>query len=513
MIVSHARNQVRHYDIIQTGLTLLAGLVVVSCCGCPPGSGSAGVTGGGAQDIASARQVIAEGRIPDPDAITVEGFLSEHSIEVDEPPSAGLLYTTGTGAWNRDFDALTPFATLALGFGTTIDTETFQREPQNLCLVIDRSGSMADAIDLRTYTPKLIAVQAAIDRLLAQLNADDTVSIVSFNEDPTTDLRGAAGNDIAAIKTAIDGLTAEGATDVARGMLRGYSVLREFRAQDRADRILVFTDARITSGQRDSDGILSAMEIYAGDDIGTSIFGVGADFGQELAYDISQIRGGNFFFLNNYERMIEVFDEEFDYLVTPVAYDVQITANIPFTFDVQEVYGMPNDEPISHAMTLNLPTLFLSSREGGGVIMLRLRPSALADMSEENDIASIDLTYQTPEGEPVEDSVTVTLPAGLDPLAAESYFETPGTRRAVLLLNTALVLKNACADTYARYYFYDYDDTSYLRAVARITEFLPVFDELAEGLEDRPGETSRSLSEERALLLNLLANIEARMTR
>jgi len=60
---------------------------------------------------------------------------------------------------------------------------------------------------------------------------------------------------------------------------------------------------------------------------------------------------------------------------------------------------------------------------------------------------------------------------------------------------------------------YDVDEASYLRAIARITEFLPVFDDLAEGLVDRPSVTSRRLSEERAFQESLLPNIEARATR
>ena len=46
-----------------------------------------------------------------------------------------------------------------------------------------------------------------------------------------------------------------------------------------------------------------------------------------------------------------------------------------------------------------------------------------------------------------------------------------------------------------------------MTAVDRLTEFLPYFDELAEGLEDQASSTSRKLSDERALLAQLLDNL------
>jgi hypothetical protein len=55
----------------------------------------------------------------------------------------------------------------------------------------------------------------------------------------------------------------------------------------------------------------------------------------------------------------------------------------------------------------------------------------------------------------------------------------------------------------------DCDDFEPSRAIDRLTEFLPYFDTLAAGLEDQVSETSRSLSQERDMVVKLLANIES----
>ncbi|UCE58522.1 MAG: VWA domain-containing protein [Phycisphaerales bacterium] len=491
------------------GLSTLSLLLAV-LSGCAP-TAPAGVTAGGQQDIASARATIEDGGIPDPDSITVEGFLSEHSIPIEEAADAGLLYATASTGWHQAFDAFTPLATVQIGFGTTIDETTFERDSLNLCLVIDKSGSMADVVDDRSGTSKLDAVKIAIDRLLAQLDEDDLVSVVAFDSSPETILQAAAGNDIAAIKFALDRITADGGTDLETGLRRGYRVAREHSDGTRSDRLLVFTDALLTSAhERETINFIDAMEDYADLGVGATIFGIGVNFGHEVTYEISQVRGGNYFFLSDYDRIVSIFDDEFDYLVTPVAYDVAFEVSVPYVFDVVDIYGIKVEDPIPHAFELSVPTLFLSSRQGGGAIMVRLRAGAMVDFDDESTLADIALSYTSPSGETeAHPMITVALPAGLDPDAEEVYFESDSTKRGALLLDTALVLRSTCEDAYYPYSYWYYPPSAPRRAIDRLTDFLPYFDAMSEGLEDQVSATSRTLSQERALLATLLENIQS----
>jgi Ca-activated chloride channel family protein len=489
------------------------GALVTGCAMAAPSD--FGVTSGGQQDIAAARQVINGGDIPDPDWITVEGFLSEHSIPVPVPDNAGELYVTAQTSWNADFDAFTPLVTVMVGFGTTIDRDSFQRESLNLGIVIDRSGSMGDLINTRTGTSKLDAVKIAIDRLLSKLTADDRVTVVSFNNGSTLDVADVQGNDIAAVKTAIDGLVPGGGTNLESGMRRAYRAVQERRSVGRSDRLIVFTDAELTVWPvQQRRALLDLMDVYSDLEVGATIFGVGSDIGQDLAYEISQVRGGNYFFLSDYERIVTVFDEEFDFLVTPVAYDVELEVDVPFAFDVADVYGIPVEPPFPHTVPLRVPTLFLSNRAGGGAIFVRVRAGAAVDLAEVTDVAGIGLRYKARGGQVVSaPGATARLPGGLT--QADPYFDSDASRRGVLLLNTALVLRNACADLMESCFndwwgTYCYPDSSGIqRAGSRLDEFLPYFDGLAAGLIDRPSETSRSLSAERDLIVRLRANVAA----
>ncbi len=510
-----ARFRIPRFVVLSAVATALAG--VLTCVAGCPASAPLGVTTGGVKDMAYARQVIADGDIPEPTAISVEGLLSEHSIAAPVPQNAGALYSTATAAWNADFDELTPLITIQVGFGSNIDPEDFERTALNLCLVIDRSNSMNDAFDERTRTTKIDAVLIAVDRLLAQLAASDRISVVAFAEDPSVLLDPVPGNDVGAVKMALDEIDVRGSTDLGRALQRAYGLVAANQHPSRVDRLMVFTDARITAGARQSRDLIDVMEEFAEQGIGATIVGVGTDFGQELAGDIAQVRGGNVVYLNDYERIVQVFDEEFDFLVSPIAYDVRLAATVPFALDVADTFGLHESAVSGHIFELVIPSLFYSNRQGGAAIFIRLRPGALVDFSEPIEAADLSLVYKTTTGEALSEAKSVTLPAALDPTATEPYFETDATKRAVLLLNTAIVLQNACRDAYsgsyyddaAREWVYHYPDiVDFDRAIARLTEFLPYFDALAEGLEDQPDETSRSLSSERALVEKLLDNIQ-----
>ncbi len=504
------------FTLRRAGFRLLAVMVPLAVAACDPApfGGGPGVTTGGAKDIAYARQIIEDGGVPEPDTITVEGFIAEHSVEIVQPPDAGTLYATATAAWNRDFDELTPLVTLQIGFGSTVSREAFHRDALNVCLVIDRSGSMADPIDSRTNTSKLEAIQVAVDRVLAQLTSADLVSVVVFNEEPVTLLEAVPGDDFVAVKRALDGVRPEGGTDIARAMRRGFRIVEEHQTAGRSDRILVFTDALATAGTTNADDFVEMMNEFADEGIGATIFGVGTDFGQDLAYRISQVRGANLLYLNDYERILTIFDDEFDYLVTPVAYDVALTTSIPFVFTVADIYGLPEADAGSHLLQLSVPTLFFSSREGGAAIIVRLRAGALVDFTQPVEAATVTLSFSTTAGAASDETLNVTLPADLDPNALTSYFQTVGAQRGVLLLNTALTLQRACADVYQCYefgdicYFEPYDSFGAQTAVSRLTEFLPYFDALATGLAGQASPASRTLSQERALVEKLLANIQ-----
>lgn len=476
---------------------VLAGLPVG--CGTAPGPidpGNVGVTPGGEQDVAAARADLAAGYVPDPNSITVEGFLSEHDIPLVPPEGAPEIYAAHALSWRRPATESAAIVDVFVGLGSTIDVSAFQRRAQNLVVAVDRSGSMDYSASTTDYRTKLEAVKQALHALVDRLGPEDRITLISFSGDPRLDLESARGDEKERLRKRIDALRAEGATDLFAALRYAFQKAVETAAAERDSRVIVFTDVQPTEGATNTDDFVSLATEFS-DRVGFTLMGVGVDYGQELAQRISNVRGGNAFFLADSDRISRIFDE-FDYFVTPAAYDLTLTISVPDGVGVREVYGVPDYVPGARGAVVRVPTLFFSKREGGGAIVVRLTLAAAPTFETPVTVGVGALSYTLRTGEFREMSGELTLPAGLSPTGDPPYFSDAAARRAALLLDTALVLKFAAQAAW---------DRRYGAAAALIETFLPQFDAASQGLSDRTDPSSRGLSDERRLLEQMLGAV------
>ena len=486
--------------------TWLAGLsaAVLLIFGCPSvtgpiDSGNTGLTTGGQQDVAQARAQILDGRIPDPASITIEGFLSEHDVPLNPSPDAPEIYASVGYAWRKPIGEPAPMVDLFARFGTTIDVSQYTRRSQNLAVVVDRSGSMdgyASDTDNRT---KLEAVQQALHTLVDQLTPDDRLAIISFNQSVRVDLELTFGDQKQRMHQSIDALKADGNTNLFAALRTGFEKLAAAVDADHDSRLIAFTDALPTEGPSTSGEFLPMQRQFADAGIGFTLMGVGSSYGAELAADISQVRGGNAFYLSDEDRITQIFTEEFDYFVTPAAYDVTLQLNVPEGIGIREVYGVPDYIPGSQGAVVHIPTLFFSPREGGGAIVVRLSFAETPTFESDVTFAQASMTYTLADGSTRELGGALVLPAGLSQTGEPPYYSETAVERAALLLDAAVVLKEACAAG---------DRRQYAQGIALIDEFLQSFDQRTLGMSDRTAPTSRGLGDERDLLETLRSNLE-----
>ncbi len=366
--------------------------------------------------------------------------------------------------------------------------------------MIDRSGSMdgvASATDART---KMDAVKDALGGLLDQLNGDDRIAIVSFSTTPRLELPSTPADERSRIESIIDRLQPDGSTNIEDAMQTGFSQIAVPDSEGRSQRLILFTDAMPNVGVTGSDGFLDILAEQAARGVGFTLMGVGYNFGTELAYDISQLRGGNSFFLADAERIATVFDEDFEFLVTPAAYDLTIDYVVPEGIGVAQVYGVPDYEPGTNGARVFVPTLFLSRREGGGAVIVRLTFETNPTFNEAITIGEVAVSYTLTDGTSSQSEFALSLPAGLLPDGTTAYFSDAAARRGALLLDTSLALFDAADDAV---------EGRGRIAVENLTAFLDYFDEASRGMADRTDATSRGLSDGRDLLENLLGNIQS----
>lgn len=393
-----------------------------------------GATVGGAKDIGYARGIINSGGIPQHDFIVAEGLYSEHDIPTPVGDCDGKLCLALGYGYAPAVDSSREALFVHLGMTSTIKPDQFKRPTLQLAVVIDKSGSMGGG--------SIDATKEALRRLVDKLTPEDEIILVEFNTSARRIYGPRRADDRSGLLRVIDGLEADGGTDIEEGLQLGYELLSNLGYREGASkRLMLFTDARPNSGSTDKGSFRDLTSNYAKEGIGLTAFGVGVDFGQDLIYHISQLRGGNFFYLGTHDRIRTVFDKEFDYLVTPIVYNLKLKIATPPGHKLVAVYGLPTWTPGSHDAELNIPTVFLSTNRGAIVLRYESEGGNALAFNSGDHLVDGSLDYIDIDGKPylkraeLKHSGASLLSSGV------RYYSHDGTRLAIALTNVYLGLR------------------------------------------------------------------------
>lgn len=398
-------------------------------------SGDYGLAPGGQQGIDEARDLVESGEVPAPEDITVEGLLNQHDMPITGVPCEDTVcvnLAAGTGRI-ESLDATSVL--LQVGYDTNLDPDTFQRPDSEFTVVIDVSGSMASEI---------APIQRALRTLASQLTANDSVAIVTYGSDTEVLLAPTSGASTGVIEQAINALVSNGSTNMEAGLELGYATARSMALaspEEKNARVLLFTDEQPNTGATDPASFKGIIQAGADEGIGLTMLGIGDSFGTGLAYEIGDLRGGNWKYLATNAEVEAVFTNEFAFLVTPVAYDLglelQAQAPLEAAYNVQGAGNSADGD--GAVVSAHVTTLFLSSGHGASVLQLAasgLEPGQV-------DVAAGTLTFTTVEG----DVVTREVAGALGDAAGgygEDAFGQVGTRKAAVLVNEGLTAIELC---------------------------------------------------------------------
>ncbi len=467
-------------------LTLLV-LAGSSTMGCLMEIGDLGLTPGGSQDIQLAREIIAEGGVPRAEQFTAEGLFSEHDLPLPKQETCSeVVCPRAALATISPVDGSGPRVLVQLGFDT--DIVEFERSPLNLALVVDISGSMLGS--------KLDSTKQALHTLVDQLDEGDRASLVAFDDQAelrmTSELMDGVGR--AQLHEAIDALEVDGSTNIEAGLALGYESMAGFvdGSGGVEDRLMLFTDAQPNTGATDSASFVSQVQGRADTGVGISVFGVGLDLGAALADAVGQVRGGNSFYLADEDAIANVFDDEFDMIVTPVAYDLHFDARPSEPFAFVAAYGTPDAAP-DGSVEVSLATVFLSKRDGAMAVVLE---GPQAQLVEGETVVSFALEHTTLDGQLVSQTFDASWRGGSTPIGESGHADGVGAAKLAVLLDAHLAL-SAAADTC-------YGTLPRDEALARIDAAAARLDELGDALADQP------LRSDAELLRKLADNVNER---
>ncbi|HEY8377022.1 MAG TPA: VWA domain-containing protein, partial [Nannocystis sp.] len=323
---------------------------------------SMGATPGGAQDIQYFRDRVKAGEIPHPNTFTPEGLFSEHDLPLVAGARCDQLLCAVGEATRASLLVQPEVQYLAqLGFSSGLDPRTWKRPPLNLVAVVDKSGSMSGR--------PLELVRESLLRVLDHLGPDDQLSIVLYGDRAHVHLPPTSARDKGAIARAIAAIASAGSTAMEEGLRVGYDLARKSARtfNKGTTRVMLFTDERPNVGATDRHSFITMARDASKRGIGLTTIGVGVHFGAELATAISSVRGGNLFYFPDNERMTKVFKEDFDTMVTELAYDLKLEIKPAAGLKIAGVYGIPGkaiEWAPGGAIRVAVETIFLSRKKG-----------------------------------------------------------------------------------------------------------------------------------------------------
>jgi Ca-activated chloride channel family protein len=222
--------------------------------------------------------------------------------------------------------------------------EAAQARPRvHLALVIDTSGSMREpapgsaaeilpaepfTVDGKTYnatfegTTKLDIAMDAARRLVgsANLQPDDSVSIIQFDDNATIVAEGQIGPDHERLLAGIDALGRySGGTQMGKGLNIAVEALG--RADQAARKVLLLTDGRAVDELdcRDAAGALAQLH--------TPIIalGVGEEYNEDLLSDLCSVSQGRPYDFRDMTALPDIFEAELGAATRQVIADVRLT--------------------------------------------------------------------------------------------------------------------------------------------------------------------------------------------
>ncbi|MCH9740011.1 MAG: VWA domain-containing protein [Epsilonproteobacteria bacterium] len=419
-----------------------------------------GLAVGGAKDTNNFKANIDNGYLPKLDSITYEGQFYSHFFDTGlggKECKALFCPSYSTAKRLNSFSKEEEYF-LSVGLNSGIEEKAFKRKKLNLVVVLDISGSMGASFDSYYYDKsgnkvetkeknskkKMEIANESIVAMLSHLKNDDRAGVVLFDHNAyrAKPLRLVGETDRQAIKEHILGLTERGGTNWSAGYEEGLKLFDELKlSAEYENRIIFLTDAMPNRGELKKDKLFGMAKKASEKGIHTSFIGVGVDFNNDLVEYVSKTKGANYFSVHSSKMFKKLLDKEFDYMVTPLVYDLELKLNSK-KYEIEAVYGSP-EAKLATGEIMKVNTLFPSTSDGeatkGGVVLLKLKKVG----SGADDI-KLSVSYTDVNGKSFSNAGEAKFNT-----KKSFYYDNSGIHKAILVSDYVSVMKNWIIDARA----------------------------------------------------------------
>lgn len=260
------------------------------------------------------RQYLADGYLPDKDAVRVEEVVNYFDMHYPDPKE---------GAFGITLEAApSPFGgerywLVKIGLqGRRV--EAAERRDAALTFVIDSSGSMRSG-------GRLENVKAALRVLVEQLRPGDQVAIVAYSDTAWVVLNPTPAGERETILAAVDQLQPTNATNAEAGLLLGYQLAAAGYRADASNQLILCSDGVANVGNTGAGGILTTVEEYAAKGIGLSTVGFGiGNYNDVLLEQLADKGDGRYAYVDTLDEAQRIFVENLTGTLQTIARDAKV---------------------------------------------------------------------------------------------------------------------------------------------------------------------------------------------
>jgi Ca-activated chloride channel family protein len=212
-----------------------------------------------------------------------------------------------------------------------------ERQPLDLSLVIDQSGSM-QAEGRMEYTRRGLGI------LTEQLRRGDRIDVVLFSSQVCTPLENfvVGRDDPQLLRDTVRAIQPQGSTDLDAGLREAYRIHASRdpgETHGRNRRVLLLTDAMLNSGNVDEDLVSEVGRQLEDNDIRLTGIGVGRTFNDTMLDKLTEKGKGAYVYLGSEAVVDRVFGPGFPSLVQTIAHDVRFSLELPESLAMERFYG------------------------------------------------------------------------------------------------------------------------------------------------------------------------------
>ena len=261
-----------------------------------------------------------------------------------------------------------------------------ERPPQALALVIDRSGSMEGR--------PLTEAKRCAAFVVSRLRPSDAVSVVAFDNRVQRLWPAIALGSGDAVRGAIGRIEAGGSTDLHGGWLEGADTLSAVGGAG-LKRVILLSDGGANYGMVDPDLIAEQCTAWAARGITTSTYGLGNTFNEELMVSMARAGGGNHYYGDTADDLMEPFEQELALLDNLALRQVELSASGAEGLTVEMLNALP-----ATGSGWRLPDLAWGA-EAWALLRVTVPVKAMPALGKLLSVLRVSVTGQSLQGEPV----------------------------------------------------------------------------------------------------------------